>query len=149
MNLAALIAMHLIAIEPASLDAAARIERMKSGQPLIRTVDSAAMMRARDAGPSIAARVLACYHPSATLTGWRRLGPWNQAWEEGASHSAAYRIDYRGISGTAYQITVAVAGRLGDVNIHEAWARGYVLSDNATIPARRECELESRQPLQL
>jgi hypothetical protein len=147
MNTAALIALYLIAQEPFSLDAAARRDRLEAGRPIWADASQSAVMRARSAGPSIAARVLACYHPSATLLHATDTGHWRQAWEAGADHSAVMDIAYRGLSGSRYDMRVAIAARVDGVTVADAKSRAFVLADNAILPRKPDCALnEWHQP---
>lgn len=83
-----------------------------------------------------AMQTLNCYHKSARFRGVDILGaPWLEQSKFGAEGSVVIRINFTGISGANYQMTVAamVKGRN---------YRTFVLHENTMVPYNKKCGLE-------
>jgi hypothetical protein len=143
MNSATLLSLYLFALQPSTIDPATFAEMLKDGHPTTPDTSAPMFRRAVAAGPSVSERILRCYHPSATLTGWRYAGTWFRAWEEGADHAAIMRIDYRGLSGQPYKMDAAITGRLLAPGAQKT--RVFLLSDTAILPAKSDCEFNRWQ----
>lgn len=96
----------------------------------------AAKMQASFADLSIG--VLTCYHRTAHYrTADKVQQPWQRQSQYAADNSAVVRIGYTGVSGSAYEMDVAVMVR--DNKVQTA-----VVRDTAVIPYSRKCQLENR-----
>lgn len=84
----------------------------------------------------LARGVLTCYHKTARFRSVDVAdGPWARQSQYGADNSAVMRINYQGVTGTPYQMIVAVMAK-------ESQVRSAVLTDTATVPYNKRCELE-------
>jgi len=80
--------------------------------------------------------ILECYHRTARYQVADVVQkPWVRQAQYGAQESAVIRIQYLGVSGTRYQMVVAVLAK-------ERYIRAAVLHDNALIPYSKKCQLE-------
>lgn len=84
----------------------------------------------------LARGVLTCYHKTARFRSVDVAnGPWVRQSQYAADNSAVMRINYQGVTGTPYQMIVAVMAKENQV-------RSAVLTDNATVPYNKRCQLE-------
>ena len=96
-------------------------------------VDVAAM---QDSLVDLSRGILHCYHKSARFHQTDILGsPWARHWQYGAEKSAVLRIRFSGITGTPYEMVVAVMARQNAV-------RTAVLGENSLIAYNNRCALE-------
>ncbi len=80
--------------------------------------------------------ILTCYHKTAKFRQTDIVAtPWDRAWQYGAERSAVLRIQFQGMSTTAYQMTVAVMIKGNAV-------RSAVVAENTVVPYSKKCELE-------
>jgi len=80
--------------------------------------------------------VLKCYHQTARyLNGKIEQRPWADQAKYDGKGSALISIDYLGISGAAYRMTVGVLARPGAV-------KAVIATDNAKVAAYDQCELK-------
>ncbi|HTP48062.1 MAG TPA: hypothetical protein VMQ50_14205 [Casimicrobiaceae bacterium] len=80
--------------------------------------------------------VLKCYHQTAKyLNGKIEQRPWADQAKYEAKGSALVTIDYLGLSGATYRMTVGVLGKPGAV-------KAMLVTDNAKVPAYDQCELK-------
>jgi hypothetical protein len=80
--------------------------------------------------------VLKCYHQTARyLNGKIEQRPWADQAKYEAKGSALISIDYLGVSGAAYRMTVGVLGKSGAV-------KAVIATDNAKVAAYDQCELK-------
>jgi hypothetical protein len=79
--------------------------------------------------------VLKCYHGTARyLNATIEQRPWVDATKYDGKGSALITIDYLGISGATYAMTVGVLAKPGAI-------KTVIATDNAKIPAYDQCEL--------
>lgn len=84
----------------------------------------------------LARGVITCYHKTASFRSVDvAQGPWVRQSQYAADNSAVMRINYQGVTGMPYQMIVAVMAKENQV-------RTAVLSDNATVPYSKRCQLE-------
>jgi len=89
-----------------------------------------------DSIADFATQTLLCYHKSARFRGVDILGaPWREQSKFGAAGSVVMRINFSGLSGTPYQMTVAAMAKSGSY-------RTFVINENSLIPYNQRCELE-------
>lgn len=80
--------------------------------------------------------VLHCYHRTARFRFVDVVqSPWPRQGQYGAQSSAVVRIQYTGVTGTAYMMHVAVMAK-------EKAVRAAVINDSAVIPYNKKCALE-------
>lgn len=84
-----------------------------------------------------AMQALSCYHKSARFRGVSILeSPWRQQGMYGAQGSVVMRINFRGVTGTEYQMVVAAMAK------DQAY-RTFVIQENALVPYNKNCSLEN------
>jgi hypothetical protein len=84
---------------------------------------------------NFALAVLKCYHTTARyLNGKIEQRPWAEQAKYEAKGSALISIDYLGLSGATYTMTVGVLGKPGAV-------KTVIAADNAKVHAYDQCEL--------
>jgi hypothetical protein len=84
----------------------------------------------------LARGVLTCYHKTARFHATDVAnGSWGRQAQYGAENSTVMRIHYSGMTGTRYQMVVAVMAKENQV-------RTAVLADTATVPYSKRCALE-------
>lgn len=97
------------------------------------TVDVAKM---KSSFADLSRGILNCYHKTARYQYADVVEkPWTRQEQYGAANSALIHINYAGLSGTKYEMTVAVLSRGTQI-------RSAVLADNAIIPYNKKCQLE-------
>jgi hypothetical protein len=80
--------------------------------------------------------ILNCYHRTARFRQTDIVAtPWERQWQYGAEKSAVLRIKFAGVSGTPYEMVVAVMGKGSSV-------RSAVLVENSMVPYNKKCALE-------
>ncbi|RYF16285.1 MAG: hypothetical protein EOO30_11460 [Comamonadaceae bacterium] len=80
--------------------------------------------------------ILTCYHRTARFRQTDILGsPWDRQWQYGAEQSAVLRIKFTGVTGTPYEMIVAVMGKGNAV-------RSAVIAENSIVPYNKRCVLE-------
>lgn len=97
------------------------------------TVDVAKM---RTSLVDLSRGVLACYHKTAKFRQTDVLKtPWERQGQYGAERSAVIKISFTGLSGTPYEMLVAVMARENSV-------RAAVIWESTVVPYNRRCTLE-------
>ena len=80
--------------------------------------------------------VLTCYHRTARFRQTDVVAaPWDRQWQYGAENSAVLRIKFTGLTGTPYEMFVAVMAKGNAV-------RSAVLQENSLVPYNKKCALE-------
>lgn len=80
--------------------------------------------------------VLQCYHKTGRFRGVDTLASnWDRQNQFGADQSEIIKIHFNGVSGSPYEMIVAVMKKENSV-------RTFVIDENTTIPYNKRCELE-------
>lgn len=91
----------------------------------------------------LARSVLACYHPAGVFEYASMEGRWEEDRDYGAMDSAVIDIRYRGrFTNNPYRLRAAV---LFKIRSGEPAIRTELLTDNAMLPPRGNCELQRWQ----
>ena len=84
-----------------------------------------------------AMQTLKCYHKTARFRGVSILGaPWREQGMYGAQGSVVIRINFTGLSSTAYQMVVAAM-------VKDRAFRTFVIDENSLVRYNRNCALEN------
>ncbi len=115
---------------------------LKNPQTTTRTIDNynepghVEAAKLEGSAADFATQTLHCYHKSARFRGVDILGaPWREQNKFGAEGSVVMRISFSGVSGSNYQMIVAVMAK-------ERSYRTFVINENSLIPYNKNCSLE-------
>lgn len=105
-------------------------------RPQVRRPGTVNLTAAQDSFADLSREIILCYHPSAQFDVADVVEtPWARQEQYRADSSALVKIQYTGIGGNHYVMSVAVLGR-------EKKVRTAVVSDTAAIRYNQKCQLQ-------